>query len=194
MSLFFQGLVILFTRSFYAEGKTGVPLIVNFTSTAILIGSSILLIALFKSDIAFQTWLENLMKVGDVSGAEVLILPIGYSIGMAVNAILHFVAYGRKNCLKLFLATWRSFVESAAASILGAAAAYGVLWKLGANSVQSATLSVFLQGFAAGLTGIVVIMIVFQILGNQEWQETVGAFSSKLFKRTSPIGSEPQEL
>ena len=91
VSVVAQSLILLFVRGYYAAGNTRTPLLINIFSTGVIIGSAFGLIQVFKNSDFFKYFVENLLRVEDLSGTSILMLPLAFSIGSIVNALLLWV-------------------------------------------------------------------------------------------------------
>ena len=163
-----QSLIVLFVRAFYAEGKTAKPLVINAISAASIIGFSFGLIYLFQHNPTFQYFIEDLFKVDGQAGTAVLMLPLGYTLGVILNTILHWWMFARsyKGFTRPVLSTL--FHSFAASVIMG----YATFLGLRAFSFLplDKVWGIFLQGFLSGIIGIVVLILVLIILRNKELQ------------------------
>ncbi len=93
ISLVAQGLELLFIRAYYAAGRTAKPLVLNIISSIVTIGIPFMLLQLFNSNEIFRYFIESLFKVEGVSGAAVLMLPLGYSIGTILNTLAFWIMF-----------------------------------------------------------------------------------------------------
>ena len=93
ISLVAQGLELLFIRAYYAAGRTAKPLVLNIISSIVTIGIPFILLQLFNSNEIFRYFIESLFKVEGVSGAAVLMLPLGYSIGTILNTLAFWIMF-----------------------------------------------------------------------------------------------------
>ncbi|KKS23816.1 MAG: Integral membrane protein MviN, partial [Candidatus Nomurabacteria bacterium GW2011_GWC2_41_8] len=91
VSILAQGMIALLSRSYYATGNTKRPLLVNFSCSVLIIILSYVFIDFFKNALLFRYFMESLLKVNDIAGTEVLMLPLAYSIGTILNFILHWI-------------------------------------------------------------------------------------------------------
>jgi len=112
VSLVAQSLVLLFVRGYYAAGNTMKPLLVNILSAGGIIISAFLLTSLFEGNKFFRDFIEILLRVEDIPGTVVLMLPLAYSIGMLINAGVLFFFFDRDfhtNTKILSRTFWNSF-------------------------------------------------------------------------------------
>ncbi len=180
-----QSLVILFVKSFYAEGKTFRPLIINLISATVIITSGFALYKLFDNSPIFRFFLEDLLKVDDQAGTSVLVLGLAYSIGIFVNTILHWCVYERKykGFTKPVLIT---FYHSFAASIIMGYASFLSLRVFALVFPLTKVWGIFLQGLCSGLIGVVVLILVLKILKNKELDDVIRTLHHKIWKVPVP--------
>jgi putative peptidoglycan lipid II flippase len=191
ISLVAQGLKLLLTRSYYAAGKTSKPLAINLMSSIITIVTPFLLLYLFKTHDVFRYFMESLFKIEGVVGGEVLMLPLGYSIGTIFGAVSFIIIFQKDfGVLSKFISTLSASIQSA---VVGGFTAYIGL-NIFDNFFDLNTLAgIFTQGLLAGIMGIVAIFIVFKLLKNPEIEEILSALKQKVSKNKI-IVSEPDKI
>ena len=126
ISLTAQSLNVLFVRSFYAAGKTMKPLIINIFSSVFIIISSYVLIKIFNVYEPMKIFFESVLRVKDVPGTSVLMLPLAFSLGMIINAVLLWKSFQKEfNHVGTFLkkTLWQSL---ASALLIGVVAYFGL--------------------------------------------------------------------
>lgn len=192
VSLIAQGLSLLFVRGYYASGKTFRPLLVNLCGGVVAVGSAYGLWRLFENVPVVRYFFESLLKVSDLPGTAVLMLPLGYSVGMIVNALLFWIIFQR-DFSKFSHTLFRTFFQSLAASVVMGFVAYQVLNILGTIFNLNTLLGIFFQGFIAGMVGIIAGIGILRILGNPELGEAIRAFRQRFWK-SAPIYPEQKEL
>ncbi len=167
VSVVFQGLVLLFVRSYYAMGKTAVPLGVNLISGLSAIVSAFLLISIFKTNESFRYFVEALLRVEGLDGTEVLMLPLAFSVGMVINGVVFWILMERR---------YRGFSypvlvtlsQVFAAAVIGGSATYVALGFYGLFVKLETLIAVLMQGMIAGAVGLSVNVIVLLLLENKE--------------------------
>jgi putative peptidoglycan lipid II flippase len=176
-----QSMTLLFVRSFYAEGKTSKPLILNIASMIFTIAAAFGLIKLFLHWPAFSYFIESLLKTGGVSGASVLMLPLAFSLGAFLNLALHWHSCARE--FKGFGALlYRTIFQSVGSSVIGGYVAYSSL-RLFDNLFDLTTVpGVFFQGLCAGLCGIAVMILVLWLLKSPEMRDILITFKHKVWR------------
>jgi putative peptidoglycan lipid II flippase len=190
LSSVFQSLMLLFMRGFYSAGFTKKPFYINLAATLVLIFSAYFLVDAFYQYEIFRYFVTTLMKVEDVPGSAVLMLPLGFSIGTALNCLILWWAF-EKEFPGFTRGTAKSFFQSFGTSCLMGMASY-----IGLNYFDSIfsleTLpGVFFQGFFAGLLGLLVGVAVFSGLKNRELNQVTRAFRAK-FWRARAIATDPE--
>jgi putative peptidoglycan lipid II flippase len=169
-----QGLVLLFSRALYAAGQSWRPLFYQVAGAVVTIGLASAFFALPSA--GFVSALASLMRVGDVPGRDILLLALAASAGQIVLALLSLGALARvaPGLARTLLTPLRDGVLAAS---LGGAVAYGVLTVLGGIAPLTTLMSVFLQGFAAGLAGLAAAAATLWLLANEEFADITAALS-----------------
>lgn len=191
LSLVAQGLELLFIRSYYAAGKTRRPLVINIISSALTILLPFVLLQVYASVPTFRFFIESLFKVEGIVGSEVLMLPLGYTIGTLFNGLAFWMMF-EKDFGKL-----PNLLRTLSASVQ-AAIAGGFVTYIGLNIFDSffdlnTLTGIFSQGFVSGLLGIAAIILMFKLLGNGEMEEVWAAMKQKITKNKI-IVSEPDKI
>jgi peptidoglycan biosynthesis protein MviN/MurJ (putative lipid II flippase) len=173
-------LIVLFVKAFYAEGKTTKPLLINVISATVIIILGYLGIHYYYHVPLFRYFIEDILRVDGQTGTSVLMLALAYSIGTILNAILHWIVFERTypGFTRPVLSTmFHSFVASV---ITGYVAFQGL--HLFSFFPQSKVWGIFMQGFCAGILGLIVGVVILILLKNKELQEVWKALHSKIWK------------
>ncbi len=211
LSLIPQSLVTLFVRAYYSRTNTAKPLLMNVFSAVFIVGCAYGLLQLFQSWPLFRFFIEALFRVDNVPGTEVLMLPLGFTLGMFVNMLLHWYAFER-DFPGFTRSVIRSVFEVFSASIIMGVVCYFFLsvlapllglsdilnatgpgaplatlaFTLGLHGhvvTMSTTIAVFLQGFIAGLVAIIVGLGILYFFRNHELFEVARALHHRIWKR-----------
>jgi peptidoglycan biosynthesis protein MviN/MurJ (putative lipid II flippase) len=140
----------------------------------------------------FQTIIESLLRVADVPGTAILMLPLGVTVGSIIQCILGLIFLSRDFKLPLRgigRLTFQSFV----ASVTGGGAAYAVLQLFGPVVNTKTFMGIFYQGAAGGIVGLAVTALVLWVLGSQELKEIIGALSRR-FMGSDRVAVEPSDV
>lgn len=167
VSVVAQNIVLLFSRGFYSAGKTKEPLLANAISSIFIIVIAPILTTLYLSNDSFRQILSDLLRVGDLKNTEILILPLAFSMGMIINALLLWFIFER-NFSGVSAALIKPFTHTIIASL-----ALGVSTYIALNLTQSFfglsnVFSVFAHGLVSGTIGLIVWAIVLWLLRNEE--------------------------
>ena len=184
ISLAAQAISLLLARAYYAAGRTFVPFFVAATSTAVTLFFAFRLTHLFADPGVLQ-FVQFVMRLDDVPGSSIVALPIAFSltsIGAAIALVLHFEHRFGGFFSRIALSLSQALLAGAGA----AGAAYGTLVVVGPLTLSSTLLSVFLRGFAAGLTGILAAALVYALLKNREYTEMVAAMRERFWRTSLP--------
>jgi len=181
ISLIAQNLMTLFVRSYYARGKTRTPLIMNVISASGIIAISFGLVELFQHNQFFKDFVESLLKVQDISGSVVLMLPLGFTIGVILNVCMHWVDFSRE------FRTYSREVLSTLFQVLSASVIMGYVTYIMLNVFDGVFnihtgLGIFMQGFVSGIVGICALVFVLFILGSVELRMVWQTLHRKIWK------------
>jgi peptidoglycan biosynthesis protein MviN/MurJ (putative lipid II flippase) len=180
-----QSLIVLFVRSFYAEGKTARPLVINAISAAIIVIAGYSLDKAFFAFPMFRYFLESLMKVDGQVGTSVLVLSLAFTFGVIINTILHWWTYEKvyKGFTKpVFTTLFQSF----AASVIMGYVAFQSLRLFALAFPLTKAWGIFMQGLCAGLVGLVALVIMLILLKNKELVQVWKTLHHKIWKVAVP--------
>lgn len=167
-STVFQSLSLIFTRAYYAQGKTRIPLV-----SYVVGGISTIVIAWYMMSRAassqFVYMVAEMLKVSDLD-FNVIILPFAFTVGMIVTSILLYIPLVR---MKLVRVSARFVTEIVSASLVIGAVAYGGLALFDPIFGTATLVGIFLQGLCAGLLGISMGALVLYIFKNSDIHELV---------------------
>lgn len=192
ISILAQGMTTLLSRSYYAAGNTKRPLLINLFSSVLIVILSFVFIRLFENISMFRYFIESLLKVNDVAGTEILMLPLAYSVGTILNFILQAVS------IKKDFLPGEQFVSKTFFQSLGASFFLGLVCYLSLNAFSpvfgtTTFWGVFLQGFISGIMGILAGGAILYLLGSEELKKLTQTLTSK-FWRAKVIAPSTEEL
>ncbi len=191
LSVVAQSIMLLFTRCYYAAGKTRTPVFVALGGALLTVCSAFFFSKVFIHEPFVRYFLESLLRVSDLSGTEVLILPLAYSIGTIVSAIIFWLLYTR-DFQRFEPAVSRTFWQSFAASIIMGSVSYLLLNAFDTIFDLHTTLGIFMQGLFSGVLGLLVGALILYLLGNTEVKEIWKTLHHKIWK-TKVIASDQTE-
>lgn len=192
VSVMAQGMITLLSRSYYATGNTRRPLIVNLSCSVFIIILSFTLIKFFENVPMFRYFIESLLKVNDISGTEVLMLPLAYSIGTISNFILHWI-FIKKDFMPNESFITKTFFQSLGASFFLGLVSYLSLNILSPILGTTTFFGVFFQGFISGILGIMAAILVLYLLKSEELKELTKTLQTK-FWRAKVLAPSPEEV
>jgi len=193
LSLASHSLMLLFLRGYYAKGETKRPLIVNTISSLLIIVFAYIGINLFSNNPEVLNFVADLFRVGDISGAIVLALPLAYALGMIINSLIYWFLFKHdfKGHLPKILHT--TIWQSIGASLIMGIVAYGGLQVFEHVFDLNTLVGIFLQGFISGILGILAGGAVLWFMGNKEVREVWRTLHHKFWKQR-PVGQETEEI
>ncbi len=193
LSLFAQGLILLLVRAFYAAGKTKIPLIVNIISSLSIIVFSFIFLFLFKNVSFFAGFFEKILRVENVDGVSMLMLPLAYSVGTVINFFLLFMFFEKSfGSITGFVEKnlWQVSLTSVAVGFV----AYGLLNVFDSVFNISTFLGIFMQGFFSGILALAAGFLLLKYLKNNELIEIVSSLRQKFKKEAVTTAVEPEEI
>ncbi|MHB1330880.1 MAG: murein biosynthesis integral membrane protein MurJ [Minisyncoccota bacterium] len=190
LSALSQCLLLLFIRAFYSAGHTRKPLIINLISIAILALSAYGAVKLYYAWPAWGYFISALLRVEDLSGTVVLMLPLGFTVGTIINSVLHWISF-EKDFGRFPKEIYQTlFVSSSVAVFVGLGSYVGL--NIFAPMFDTLTLwGIFFQGLLAGVLGILIGVLVLWLLKSKELGE-LRAVSHKKFENVEPVAENPE--
>jgi len=192
VSITAQSLILLFARAFYAAGKTLRPMMVNVISLVFIIGGIFIFMKLLNVSADVRSFLERILRVKDVQGVEMLILPLVFSVGMIFNAIFLMRIF-QKDFGEIWLSVRKTFFQVILASVLMGLVTFSSLNVLDKIFNIRTFIGIFSQGFVSAVFGIGVWYMVLRSAKNKELNEIIVSLKQKFWK-TPAIAPEPEEL
>lgn len=192
LSVLTQSLVLLLIRGYYAAGETAKPLLANIFSSVLTIVLAIFFSWLFVANDSWRLFWENLLRVRNLPGVVILMLPLAYSLGSIANCLLLllFFIWDFRLRIKPIIS---SAVEDLAAAVLGGVTAYFLLNFLVPYFDLQTLTGIFAQGLLAGVGGLLVNLLSLWILGSEELFDITRAIRHK-FWRGETLLPEQAEL
>ncbi len=192
ISVVAQSLILIFVRGYYSAGQTRKPLLINLISVATTIVLAFLLTNLYLTNPQFQNFFENLLRVNNLNGTVVLMLPLAFSLGMILNAIILWF-YFENNFRGFSSRVWKTATDSFISSVFAGVTTYLMLDFFDDIFDLETLVGIFLQGFLSGILGIIVGLIILILFKNKEIKEVWKTFHHKFWK-TRAIASGQDEL
>ncbi|MEK7194390.1 MAG: murein biosynthesis integral membrane protein MurJ [Patescibacteria group bacterium] len=190
VSVLAQSLILLFVRAFYSAGHTKKPLIINTLSAGLLMLLTYGAVKLYYAWPTFAYFIGALLKVDNLPGTVVLMLPLGYSLGTIVNAVIHWREF-EKDFGKFSSDTYHTLLVSSAASVFVGLGSYVGLNIFARVFNLEKLWGIFLQGFLAGILGILTGILVLWLLKSRELKEFWEAIHQK-FSGVKAIAENPE--
>lgn len=190
-----DALELLFSRALYAARQSWRPLAYQVAAGAFTITVFYFLATLPEN--GFLAYLSGLLKVGDVPETKVLLLALANILGQFFLVFLSLIAL-RSVAPGLGKTLVRPFIDGTLAAIAGGAAAYFVLGLEGGIAPLTSLVSVFTQGFVAGMVGLIASALVLYGVENEEFRIVVQALTrlvrapkKEAAESLSPSAEEP---
>ncbi|MHB1316665.1 MAG: murein biosynthesis integral membrane protein MurJ [Minisyncoccota bacterium] len=181
VSLVAQNLTTLFVRSYYARGKTKPPLYMNVFSASLIVVLSYFLVYLFKNTNLFKDFIEVMLKVENITGTVVLMLPLGYTIGTLVNMFIHWYAF-ESEYKTYSRPVLKTLFQTMGSSLIMGYTSYFSLGIFASVFNTNTVLGVFMQGFVSGIIGICIGLIVLILLKSRELADVWSTLHKRIWK------------
>lgn len=191
-SVFAQGLILLFVRGYYAAGNTKKPLVINVLSSIVSLLLAFVFIELFKGNKGFANFFEELFRVTEIRGTQVLMLPLAFSVGALINMATLWFSF-RTDFAQYYVSVRKSIFQILAGALVIGFVSYVLLQILDDVFDINTFVGIFMQGFIAGMAGLVSGIIVLKIFKNREVKELERTLKRKIFKE-KPILPTPEDL
>lgn len=180
LSLVAQSALLLLIRAFYAGGRTMLPLVVALTSGLVSIALAYFLQSLYLEHTNWQDSLNEIFRLNNVKGTEVIVLAIAFMFGQFLQLIILAIA-----SVKAFSISYRPlvriFFQSTLASLAGAISSYATLAFVVDGINQETFIGIMIQGVSAGIMGLLAIVLVYAATGSSELKEIFKSFQTKIF-------------
>lgn len=187
LSLVAQGVMLLLVRGYYAAGRTFFPF---FVSLGMLIGTLVFgaaSIFALKADIVRDV-VERLLRVQDLPGTAVLGLPFVYAFVTILGCVVIIIHFEHR--FGGFVRnTWRALMESLFAAVSAGAGAYVLLFLVSPLLTDSTSISIFIQGFSAGMFGILVATLAYFSVGSRELAEVFASARARIWRGAPEEGT-----
>jgi putative peptidoglycan lipid II flippase len=196
ISVVAQCLILLLVRAFYAVGDTKTPLRINLIGFGVTVVSSIGFLFLYRDVAMFREFMNSLMRIDGTGGGTVIMLPLGFSIGQIINAVILWLSFHKKfkGSRTENHTLGRNIYHMLGAGIIAAASAYGTLLVASKGVDQSHLLGILIQATVAGIVGIGMYGIVLKALGNQDVTIFIAILRSKFWKTKPTVVPQQQDL
>ncbi len=181
VSIVAQSIGHLFVRGFYATGNNSIPLFVNLLSAGIIILGAYGFMYWYANVPMFQYFIESLLRVDDVPGSMVLMLPLAYTVGMLLNTAF-LIYFFRRQFGKFLSPVKDTLMHGLFASLIAGLVAYQFLEVLGLYLNLNTFAGIFTQGLVAGIAGILTWWLILELMGNAEIKEVRRALTRKFWK------------
>jgi peptidoglycan biosynthesis protein MviN/MurJ (putative lipid II flippase) len=191
ISVVAQSLVLLFVRGYYAAGKTTKPLLVNIFSLVVSIVSAPFFVHLFKVAPGFREFIGEVFRVADLPHIEVLALPLAFSFGSLLNLFLLSYLF-KRDFKEDYISLRRTLAESFGSALLAGFVAYQALRIFDNIYDLTTVVGVFLQGFLAGILGIVAGILFLFFIKSKELGEVQRVAFSRFWVKP-PVLPSPEE-
>lgn len=192
ISVLAQSLVMLFTRAYFATGRTKKPIFINVFTSLLIIVFIYLITAVFNLFPGVEHFYKSSLRVLDIKDTAVLIFPLAFSLNNIINVIWLYFAFkkdvgGGPHSMR------KMFYQVSTASLLMGFVSYSMLNMLDKIFDLATFIGIFMQGAVSGVVGLFVWFLVLKIFKNKELEEITYSLKNKFWKEEAII-SDPENL
>ncbi|HBB56884.1 TPA: hypothetical protein DEW47_02320 [Patescibacteria group bacterium] len=187
-----QAGIILFTRAFYAAGKTWKPVVINLVSTVFIIIASFFSLKFFGAFASHEAVIKEALRVGDVASSGVLALPAVFSMGMILNVFLLLIIF-QKEFGSICQLLAKTFFQVVFSSFALATVSYLSLNIFDDIFDINTFIGIFSQGALAAAFGFAAWYLVLKFMKSNELEEIAKSLRQKFWK-TNVIAPEPDRI
>lgn len=181
-SLVAQAALLLIIRALYAGGRTIIPLITVVCSAVVSVIAVILLRYVFVTNTSFEVFIKELFRLENVFGTEVLILAGGYALSQILQLLALLFVSSRIFSLS-YRPLLRLLLQAAFAGLAGGVASYGMLYFVVSGINQETFIGIALQGFVAGVVGVMATIAVYILCKTEELFEIYDSFACRIRRK-----------
>ncbi len=193
VSLVAQSLTILFVRAYYAQGYTRKPLMINVIAAFTTIALGYGLVKLFSFVPEARYFLESLLKVDDIAGTIVLVLPLAFTLGSLFNAAMHWYMF-HVDFPGFTAPVTRTLFQVSGVGLIMATVAYFALNVLAPFIDSNTFTGILSQGALAGIVASLVGILLLHLLKSHELSEVWKALKAKIHKNVQIQAPEQDTL
>jgi len=188
LSIVAQSSILLFVRAFYAGGYTKKPFVASSIGMVFSIVAAYVGVYLYQHNPVLATWMQDVLRTKSIEGGEVLLLPLGFTIGQYITLAILW-AFFEYHIGNIWASMKKVVFEVLGSAVVGGIVAYAALNIFASLALFSTetVIGIFLQGFLAGIAGIAVNLLLLYMLGSAELSEITSIIHRKIWKNTAVI-------
>src|SRR3989344_1023902 len=187
-----QGLILLFSRALYAARQSWRPFLYQLAGGALTVFLAAVFLALPAT--GFPASLAAYLKVADVHGTAILLLALAATLGQIFLVLLSLFAL-RSVVPGLGRTLLRPCVDGCIGAVAGGIAVYATLVLEGGIAPLTTLASVFIEGFVAGIVGLIAAALALYLVENEEFRIVTNSLGKLVRGRRSdallPSAEEP---
>jgi putative peptidoglycan lipid II flippase len=172
-SVVFQSIQLFLTRAHYAFGKTRLPLIINLGNAVLTVSIAVIFAKYFSPTGVFFSFVAKILKVEGLARVGVLSLPIAFSIGALISAVLLWFFLEKEVRQSAAKSLVISFRDSLFTALCAGGATTAALHLFDGVFNLESFLGVFSHAFVSGSIGIIVGVAILWIIKNKELREII---------------------
>lgn len=182
LSVIFQCVVSLLSRSFHAYENARIPLLSNFTSFFLTSFFGYIFIYKYDYFIHLNNFLSGVWKVSDIANTKILLIAFAYLLGFVFNAILLLVIFKIRFRIFKFKDILKSGIFITIGAIFASFAGYFSLRISESFFRQTTFINISVQALFAFIVMILVYLTIMCIFRNEQAVDVWHAIKTKFSK------------
>jgi len=175
ISIFAQSLSLVLNRAYYARQNTKTPVTISVVCIAFNIFASLFFVYWLRHWPELRFWLSRALSLENLNSIEVIGLALAFSLSSLLNWLLLLLFFVGRNTDDFFENLVKNSSKTIFASILMTVAIYLGLHLMAPLVNMRTGLGVLIQASVAGLSGLIVYLVVSRFLKSQPltvlWQD-----------------------
>ncbi len=175
-----QGMILFFSKSFYAAHNTRVPAILSGVTVAFNIILSMAFVWLIKGSPAFSAFIQSMLRLSGVNNIGVIGLALAFTITALAEAILLWYYFAKHFPTLDWEGVSESFYKISLSTLIMVGATFVVRQLLGLILPLEIFWGIFFQLIISGAAGIVVYLAASHRLKSAELTVLIDSFLKKV--------------
>lgn len=167
ISLAGQASLLIFSRAFYAAGRSLTPIFINVLAAILAAIGAFAGVLWLQRAPEPHSFLDTIFRTSNVAGSEIVMVGLIFSVVYLIAAVVFGIATARR--FGYDHTTTRTLVVSVLASVLGASVAYGALQLVAPFLPTETFLGIAAEGLVGALAGGIVWALVNVFLKSEEF-------------------------
>ncbi len=172
ISTVFQSISLFLSRSHYALGKTKAPLLGNIFGGVVSVIAVFIFMSFYVDLASMFNLLADFLDIPDLD-AKILLLPISFSLGSIVTAVVLFLALSKEIVMEIWYLIWKTILNSLIAGLVFALTVYFILSISDSFFNLETFIGVVSHAALAFFAGVIVWLLTLFAIKSEELKEVI---------------------